>query len=78
LPVVRQGDTGNVVELVQYQLGMVPTGEFDDATLNAVKAFQEEQGLTVDGVVGPKTHQALGTHRGQLSKLEPVNETEGQ
>lgn len=77
LPTVRQGSTGNVVELVQYQLGMVPTGEFDEATLNAVKAFQEEKGLTVDGVVGPKTHQELGTHRGQLSQLEPIDETEG-
>jgi peptidoglycan hydrolase-like protein with peptidoglycan-binding domain len=34
-------------------------GKYDTATEDAVKAFQEEQGLTADGIVGPKTLAAL-------------------
>jgi peptidoglycan hydrolase-like protein with peptidoglycan-binding domain len=34
-------------------------GKYDTATEDAVKAFQEEQGLDVDGIVGPKTLAAL-------------------
>lgn len=34
-------------------------GVFDDATEAATEAFQEAQGLTVDGIVGPKTWEAL-------------------
>ncbi|BAZ22911.1 peptidoglycan binding domain-containing protein [Kalymmatonema gypsitolerans NIES-4073] len=35
-------------------------GIFDEATENAVKAFQKDNGLTVDGIVGPQTGQKLG------------------
>jgi murein L,D-transpeptidase YcbB/YkuD len=28
---------------------------FDDAMVTAVKEFQQKQGLTPDGIVGPKT-----------------------
>ena len=34
-------------------------GKYDTATEDAVKAFQTEQGLTADGIVGPKTLAAL-------------------
>ncbi len=34
-------------------------GKYDTATEDAVKAFQEEQGLTADGIVGPETLAAL-------------------
>ena len=34
-------------------------GTYDTATEDAVKAFQTEQGLTADGIVGPKTLAAL-------------------
>jgi mannosyl-glycoprotein endo-beta-N-acetylglucosaminidase len=32
---------------------------FDYVTLGGVEAFQEDQGLTVDGIVGPNTKKAL-------------------
>ena len=35
------------------------TGTFDSTTEQAVKDFQQGAGLTVDGIVGPITWQAL-------------------
>lgn len=67
LPELKQGDTGNLVQLVQYQLQMVPTGDFDEVTQANVKVFQTTQGLPSTGVVDAKTHQALGTHRARLT-----------
>ena len=57
---------GSDVTLVQerlHQLGFLTqkaTGRFDAATLAAVMAFQEAQGLVPDGKVGPNTYAALG------------------
>ncbi|MBE9041506.1 peptidoglycan-binding protein, partial [Oscillatoriales cyanobacterium LEGE 11467] len=66
LPTVKLGDSGALVQMVQYQLGMVPMGEFDGITVEKVKVFQAEQGLVVTGVVDARTHQVLGTHRARL------------
>ena len=39
----------------------VPTdGHFDVATATAVREFQGSHGLHADGIVGPRTWQALG------------------
>lgn len=35
------------------------TGYYGSVTVAAVKAFQRQHGLTVDGIVGPKTHSAI-------------------
>lgn len=35
------------------------TGVFDDTTYVAVRQFQQDQGLTVDGIVGPETSAAI-------------------
>ena len=70
LPTIRQGDTGKSVKLLQRLLrgtdycmknGMLlgRSGNFGDQTLYCVKNFQKNKGLTVDGVVGPKTWAAL-------------------
>ncbi len=39
---------------------------FDEAVDNAVRAFQQQRGLTVDGAVGPQTYRALDDARWQL------------
>ena len=67
LPTLRKGDKGQYVTLLQtklknkgYDLGRYGVdGDFGSATLAAVKAFQGDNGLTVDGVVGKKTWEAL-------------------
>ena len=63
---VKQGDTGNSVKWVQwylYKLGYLSSsgldGDFGPTTLSAVKAFQTDKGLTVDGLVGSGTRTAL-------------------
>lgn len=48
---------------LSYLAGAV-TGTFDEATDNAVRAFQRDQNLLVDGVVGPTTASALGIWSG--------------
>lgn len=57
---LRKGDKGSaVVEMqdVLRELGYLAeiTGEYDSATVNGVKAFQQYNGLTVDGVAGNST-----------------------
>ena len=61
---LREGDTGNeVVELQDClkQLGYLSeiTGIYDNATTTAVRAFQQNNGLTVDGVAGADTQAKL-------------------
>jgi len=56
LPMIRKGNQGRYVEALQTILGgLVIDGSFGNKTLAAVKKFQKENGLEVDGIVGPKT-----------------------
>ena len=64
--VIRYGDTGDMVKTIQTKLknwgyydGAVD-GVFGTSTQEAVKYFQRQNGLTVDGVVGSATARALG------------------
>ncbi len=68
--VLRVGDRGRTIEVLQYYLSVVgsyyneiPTitqnGIFDDETKNAVIAFQKSFGLEPDGIVGLNTWQEL-------------------
>lgn len=67
LPTLRKGNTGEYVTLLQtkllqkgYDLGKYGVdGDFGSATLKAVKEFQKDHGLAVDGVVGKNTWAAL-------------------
>lgn len=51
--------TGDDVKLVQQQLYITADGIFGQQTHDAVVKFQENNGLTTDGVVGPVTWSAL-------------------
>lgn len=64
---IRRGNYGELVKTCQtmleglgYDLGICGVdGDFGQATEKAVKAFQKDHGLKVDGIVGPKTWEAL-------------------
>ena len=64
------GDTGDEVRMIQYYLQVVAayydtvpplttTGVYDDATYQAVMAFQRTFGLTPDGIMGQQTWNEL-------------------
>lgn len=64
---LRRGNYGEAVKQLQqrlqdlgYDLGICGIdGDFGQATEKAVKAFQKDHGLKVDGIAGPKTWEAL-------------------
>ena len=65
-PTLSVGATGHDVRRLQRIFVMTKalvfsdiTGSFDVTTEQAVKDFQQGAGLTVDGIVGPATWQAL-------------------
>ena len=68
---IRRGDTGPAVEEIQsilVGLELLPavSEAFDEATENAVRAFQQSRGIGVDGLVGSETWQALDGARWKL------------
>lgn len=61
---LKQGATGADVSELQQRLGkwgypLQVDGKFGPLTLAAVKGFQAAWGLTVDGIVGPRTWEEL-------------------
>ncbi|HLN99155.1 MAG TPA: peptidoglycan-binding protein [Pyrinomonadaceae bacterium] len=65
-PFLRQGSQGNAVRALQQRLSALGyqvsvDGSFGPGTCAAVKACQEKNGLSSDGVVGPSTWKALWT-----------------
>lgn len=55
MPQIQKGDKGKAVAIWQLIADAHPDGIFEDNTLEATKIFQKNHGLTVDGIVGPKT-----------------------
>ncbi|MBO4573340.1 MAG: spore cortex-lytic enzyme [Clostridia bacterium] len=69
----KQGSTGSVVKTIQtklkrwgYYSGAID-GIYGSKTKAAVRYFQQRNGLTVDGVAGPKTLAAMGISSGTTS-----------
>lgn len=62
---MRHGDRSTEVADVQMRLRSLgfevsdPSGVFGDVTRTAVRAFQQQRGLLVDGIVGPQTWGGL-------------------
>ncbi|MBO0798626.1 MAG: peptidoglycan-binding protein, partial [Blastocatellia bacterium] len=65
LQVDQTGDNSEYVRWVQaslnqaLNLNLPLTGVMDDETRNAIRSFQQREGLPVTGVVGPDTQQSL-------------------
>ncbi|MBC7309886.1 MAG: peptidoglycan-binding protein, partial [Tetrasphaera sp.] len=57
--VLRTGSRGEEVEILQRGLGITVDGSFGSQTETAVRAFQTEHKLTVDGIVGPQSWARL-------------------
>jgi peptidoglycan hydrolase-like protein with peptidoglycan-binding domain len=74
---ISLGSTGDDVKRLQRVLarhllwspfGPI-TGTFDSSLETAVKSFQQANGLTVDGIVGPQTWAALPSYREASPRL---------
>lgn len=78
-PVARKGDCGPTVAEVRHKLAILQLlpdapdavadpaqAEFDDACDHAVRHFQQQRGLNVDGIVGRETWDALEEARWRL------------
>lgn len=59
LRTVRRGDRNETVKLVQRALGLHDDGIFGRGTERAVKRWQKQHGLLVDGIVGKNSMTAL-------------------
>ena len=66
MEILRSGSRGEAVEALQKKLlgkGINPgpiDGAFGPKTEDALKRFQEREGLEADGIAGSKTFTALG------------------
>lgn len=64
-PTLRMGDRGDDVSALKEILGALnyrisgQTSDFDIGTRSAVEAFQDDNGLQIDGVVGVQTWDAM-------------------
>lgn len=58
---LRRGSRGKDVEMLQARLGIRRDGIFGPQTEAAVRTFQRERRLAVDGIVGPNTWRELVT-----------------
>lgn len=77
VPTLRRGSIGDEVEELQallnakYGANLEIDGKYGKATEAAVKSFQASNGLTADGICGPKTWKALGVSPGQYTPTKP-------
>lgn len=65
-PTLKSGSSGSSVKLAQQKLiaagyNISADGKFGSKTKSAVIAFQKANGLTADGIIGPKTWAALNS-----------------
>ena len=58
--ILKKGDKGSKVKDLQTALSISADGVFGSQTEYHVMQFQARRGLTADGIVGPKTWEALG------------------
>ena len=70
---LKKGDKGDEVKILQELLNkagynLVVDSDFGNKTHNSVLAYQKSKSLVADGVVGPKTWEALDVKEGTSSK----------
>jgi putative chitinase len=57
--IIKKGSKGPTVVALQEALSIGADGSFGGGTEKALKAWQEANGLTADGIAGPKTLEKL-------------------
>lgn len=62
MAMLKLGMAGEPVRRLQQKLGVAVDGQFGAATDAALKAYQKQNGLAVDGIAGPDTFAHMGLH----------------
>lgn len=73
----KQGSKGAIVKQIQKVVGAYPDGLWGSVTTECVRRWQEDHGLTADGIVGMKTLAKMGlqavTPSSKASTIEGPN-----
>ena len=69
MTILKRGLAGEPVQRLQAKLGIDADGQFGPGTEAALKAYQTNSGLAVDGIAGPDTFAHMGLH--ELILLRP-------
>lgn len=70
-PIVKDHEHKDEVKMVQSKVGAKVDGDFGSKTETAVKAWQVANGMTADGVVGPKTWEAMFGGEKKTARVYP-------
>lgn len=74
--VIKKGDSGPDVKNLQKLLKITMDGDFGPITDNAVRRFQMNYDLRVDGIVGNDTWQMLMVHGGKVEEVDLDNNSD--
>jgi peptidoglycan hydrolase-like protein with peptidoglycan-binding domain len=69
MSILKRGLSGEPVKILQAKLAVTADGEFGPGTETALKAYQQQHGLKVDGIAGPDTFAQMGLF--ELILLKP-------
>jgi len=67
---IKPGEESDRVKILQKSIGTEETGIYDKETVKAVKAFQKENKLRIDGIVGPQTYTKILEIKDKLTQDE--------
>ena len=70
MAIYKKGSKGDVVRQIQSALGLIPDGVFGVMTENAVKKFQQENGLIVD--LGGQKPTFKNNDNGEIEEEENI------
>jgi peptidoglycan hydrolase-like protein with peptidoglycan-binding domain len=69
MSVLKRGLSGEPVKILQAKLGVTADGQFGPGTETALKTYQQQHGLKVDGIAGPDTFAQMALF--ELILLKP-------
>jgi peptidoglycan hydrolase-like protein with peptidoglycan-binding domain len=69
MSILKRGLSGEPVRILQVKLGVTSDGQFGAGTETALKSYQQQHGLKVDGIAGPDTFAQMGLF--ELILLKP-------